>query len=115
MHKRGVMIGIIILILVAGAAGFYQYHKTAYYAQIGAISSQRTDKSSGEAEIVRTYKMVGYNRNGDAKHLTVQTFNNQKFHEGRYLKVSWSRAKGVTGYERAYLNQIPQAAQDKLK
>lgn len=115
MNKKWTITIIAVLVVIIGAVGYVKYHGTDYYAQVGKVASQRTDKNAGATNNqVRTYKMVGYNQKGQAKHLTVQTFNNKTLTKGHYLKVTWSSAKGVKSYQRVAFNAIPQAAQNKL-
>ncbi|KRM60652.1 hypothetical protein FC26_GL000460 [Paucilactobacillus vaccinostercus DSM 20634] len=115
MKKKWVWIIVAVVVLIGGALAYQKYHGVAYYARVGNVASQRTDKNAGKtANQVRTYRMVGYNKQGAAKHLSVQTFNSQRLAKGHYLKVTWSAAKGVKSYERVAFNQIPQAAQQKL-
>lgn len=115
MKKKWVWIIVAVIVLTGGTVAYQKYHGVAYYARVGNVTSQWTDKNAGTTNNqVRAYRMVGYNRKGAAKHLSVQTFNNQRLTKGHYLKVTWSVAKGVKSYERVAFNQIPKAAQQKL-
>lgn len=118
--KKGLwwLIGIIVVLVgIGGALYGIQNYGRSYYAQVGNVGHIYLQKKDDGTVMGKsyTYNMTGYDKNGSAKKLSVNSMIGVKFTKGHYVKVLWSPAKGVKSYERVSWSQVPKAAQVKLK
>ncbi len=112
--KKGLIYTLAVVIILGIGGGFWYhsaYGKTWYYGQVGNL--YKTESQGAGNPKANVYRITGYNKQGEKKQLTVQSFGN-KFTKGHYIAVGYSKAKGVITYKGVSWTSIPDKAQAKL-
>ncbi|WP_054700625.1 YxeA family protein [Secundilactobacillus odoratitofui] len=118
MKRVWAWVAAIVIIIAIPVSIMYvmQYGGHQYYAQVGELTRTETMRQSNGKVMGKAYvyDMIGYDKSGAARKFTVKSMAGVKFVKGHYVKVLWSRAKGVKSYERVSWQSIPKPAQKAI-
>jgi uncharacterized protein (TIGR01655 family) len=109
----------IILILIFGAYKITEMTVMGgddYYVKITTDGKKVVEKDDKNREFVSyAYSLPGYKEDGTEKDMEFKGMNPRPLKKDAYLKVTWNKSKGVTGYEEVQEADIPKKAADKLE
>lgn len=114
--KKNSMIVLVVIVVLGVLGGVWYHHnygKTYYYGQVSG-QIERTEKAPAGYHNRYYYKIDGWDKDGNHKQMEVGSIGGHKFVKNRFIKIGWSRAKKVTGYEQVTYNQIPKTAREKI-
>ncbi|HAM80958.1 YxeA family protein [Ornithinibacillus bavariensis] len=119
MKKSMIVIGIIVVIIVAGAffmqnVNLNRFGADEYYTQINGKGNKMEEKmSDGTIYINYEYELPAYNKDGEQKTLTFTA--NKQLRENAYLLLFVKDGKGVTSYQEVTAKELPEKVAEKLK
>ena len=124
--KKGIVIAVAVLLIVAGAfwaKGYYNDRYVAsnfYYTQIPAdevnADSWLVDADGVKQEKGKEYALIGYDENGEAKEVYFKKSGSAEdyYAPGTYIKVSTSKTITV-GVEAVNETDVPQKALNQIR
>lgn len=117
--KRFKWILITLVVLVAVGVGIdnqITYGGHAYYIKVNAPISQSGSASQGAQSVFYKYDQTGFDNQGASQRLQFHSVksDNTPLKKGAYLKVIYSKKKGVKSYNVVKRSQIPNKALTKI-
>ncbi|MBO0481974.1 YxeA family protein [Candidatus Enterococcus courvalinii] len=114
------IIGLVALLAVfIGGSMFaynYFYGGETYYTEITTNGEKHTELSdNGESYTTYTYKQNAYNKNGEAKRVTLNEARERPLKLNAYLKLKVNPRKGVMSWEEVKETDIPKEALEKME
>ena len=101
-----IIVGVIIIVLIAGAYYFLVVHKDLYYTQ---IDNTKLEEISTTDDMKYQYILTAYNQNGQEKEVQFKT--SRELREDAYLGLEVMQFRGVVNWREVQTDELP----DKVK
>ena len=101
-----IIVGVIIIVLIAGAYYFLVVHKELYYTQ---IDNTKLEELSTTDDMKYQYTLTAYNQNGQEKEVKFKT--SRELREDAYLELEVMQFRGVVNWREVQTDELP----DKVK
>ncbi|EPH97978.1 MULTISPECIES: YxeA family protein [unclassified Enterococcus] len=87
-----------------------------YYVQITTDGQKEVAKDDkGQEYVSYGYSLPGFKEDGSEKTMEFKGMNPRPLKKDAYLKITWNKSKGVTGYEEVKKADVPKKAAEKLE
>lgn len=104
----------VFIILLTGCSSIHRIGTEEYYVQINMNGNEVIHEVDGGEKFKRfEYELEGFNEDGEEKKLKFDAEGNLR--KEAFLRVHYSKEKGVKAWEEVKKEEIPKKAREKLK